>query len=551
MTAPLSARLWLCPKCGRHVPVRVDTCRCGTQRADAESTPAASPGLQPASTESPAEDLVYPNEKALFAISLIISAPFWILLIVGTMGAALIWAVFFFVFYLFVQSALIAYIKGTAVRISPQQFPDLHERLSACCRRLGIDTVPETYLLHGEGAFNAFATRFLGRNFVILLSDVVDALESRPGAIGFYLGHELGHIQRRHLIWRPVLAPASVLPLLGAAYRRALEGTCDNYGAACCDDPADAIAGLTALAAGGERWKQMQVSEYLSQARETSGFWMSLHELISDYPWLVKRVARVVARSQGAPEQLPSRNPFAYLFALFIPRVGAGGAAGLGAMLMVVAVIGIVAAIAIPSLLRARVSANEASAIGDVRTFVSAQIAYEAAAGSYGTVDCLMAPAARGCIRRPSSTSRSEAWPRRRATSGPSFRERLGPRPSIPTASPHSATRPSRPRPGRRGFGPSPPITQAGSASNPTEQISVRVRHCRLIARCFGKPALVPDSSLAESVNRCPSILAPALRTRNGARTACSGPPAHRRSRRSGCSARNSETPGSSRARPR
>ena len=29
---------------------------------------------------------------------------------------------------------------------------------------------------------------------------------------------------------------------------------------------------------------------------------------------------------------------------------------------------------------------------------MSAQIAYEAAAGSYGTVDCLMAPAARGCI---------------------------------------------------------------------------------------------------------------------------------------------------------
>jgi len=40
-------------------------------------------------------------------------------------------------------------------------------------------------------------------------------------------------------------------------------------------------------------------------------------------------------------------------------------------LLIVVAIIGIIAAIAIPNLLRARVSANEAQAIGDVRTVAS------------------------------------------------------------------------------------------------------------------------------------------------------------------------------------
>ena len=42
-------------------------------------------------------------------------------------------------------------------------------------------------------------------------------------------------------------------------------------------------------------------------------------------------------------------------------------------LLIVVAIIGIIAAIAIPSLLRARVSANEAQAIGDTRTVISAE----------------------------------------------------------------------------------------------------------------------------------------------------------------------------------
>src|SRR6266540_1950896 len=49
-------------------------------------------------------------------------------------------------------------------------------------------------------------------------------------------------------------------------------------------------------------------------------------------------------------------------------------------LLIVVAIIGIIAAIAIPSLLRARVSANEAAAIGDTRTVISAEAAYHATA---------------------------------------------------------------------------------------------------------------------------------------------------------------------------
>jgi type IV pilus assembly protein PilA len=60
-------------------------------------------------------------------------------------------------------------------------------------------------------------------------------------------------------------------------------------------------------------------------------------------------------------------------------------------LLIVVAIIGIIAAIAIPSLLRARVSANESATIGDIRTVISAQAAYQSAnAGWYdGALSCL------------------------------------------------------------------------------------------------------------------------------------------------------------------
>ena len=62
-------------------------------------------------------------------------------------------------------------------------------------------------------------------------------------------------------------------------------------------------------------------------------------------------------------------------------------------LLIVVAIIGIIAAIAIPSLLRARVSANESATIGDIRTVISGEAAYQSANGGwYDQISCLNVP---------------------------------------------------------------------------------------------------------------------------------------------------------------
>jgi type IV pilus assembly protein PilA len=53
-------------------------------------------------------------------------------------------------------------------------------------------------------------------------------------------------------------------------------------------------------------------------------------------------------------------------------------------LLIVVAIIGIIAAIAVPGLLRARMSGNETSAIGSMRAINSAEVSYSAAAGQGG-----------------------------------------------------------------------------------------------------------------------------------------------------------------------
>lgn len=52
-------------------------------------------------------------------------------------------------------------------------------------------------------------------------------------------------------------------------------------------------------------------------------------------------------------------------------------------LMIVVAIIAIIAAIAIPNLIRSRIQSNESAAISNLKTILGAQIAYNAARGQY------------------------------------------------------------------------------------------------------------------------------------------------------------------------
>jgi type IV pilus assembly protein PilA len=71
-------------------------------------------------------------------------------------------------------------------------------------------------------------------------------------------------------------------------------------------------------------------------------------------------------------------------------------------LLIVVAIILIIAAIAIPNLLRARISANESSAVSSLRTMVTACYTYNSTFGQYPPLVSDLGPVAAGAI--PTST---------------------------------------------------------------------------------------------------------------------------------------------------
>jgi type IV pilus assembly protein PilA len=75
-------------------------------------------------------------------------------------------------------------------------------------------------------------------------------------------------------------------------------------------------------------------------------------------------------------------------------------------LLIVVAIILIIAAIAIPNLLRARMAANESSAVGSLRTINTAEISYQATYPTIGlSANILSLGSAANSACTPSSTS--------------------------------------------------------------------------------------------------------------------------------------------------
>jgi Zn-dependent protease with chaperone function len=193
-------------------------------------------------------------------------------------------------FVFFQLGILIGYLKGNAIKLNKNQFPDLFQIVSKQSELLGLNKVPSVYIMQSGGVLNAFAARFLGRNYIVLYSEIVEsAYEQDIKLVEFVIGHELGHIKRNHMLKSLVLIPSLIIPFLSSAYSRACEYTCDNIGHAL--SPSGVRSGLLILASGKSIFKKVNLNEYLAQINTEDGFWSWFAEKVSSHPNLTKRLA--------------------------------------------------------------------------------------------------------------------------------------------------------------------------------------------------------------------------------------------------------------------
>jgi Zn-dependent protease with chaperone function len=180
--------------------------------------------------------------------------------------------------------------RGSAVRLSPRQFPDIYAVKDDFARRLNLRRDPEIYLMSGNGALNAFAASTFGYDFVVIHSELFsNTYERNKDALAFIVGHELGHLRLGHTRLWYQLSTAYVdrVPLLGGFLSRAREFSCDRHGAYLAPRGEE---GLVLLAAGRYVYKEVDVGELLEQAQRFQGFWPVVAQLPQSHPFTVRRL---------------------------------------------------------------------------------------------------------------------------------------------------------------------------------------------------------------------------------------------------------------------
>ena len=293
-----------------------------------------------------------PKEKTFFTWVCVIAVLVWLALAITLVG--IFYAAFFAVFLWFGNGLLIAYLRSEAVKVGPDQLPELDSTFRAVCERLGVTQVPSLYVVQSGGLLNAFATRFSGRDFVVVYSEFLEALGTQSSEMKFVLGHEIGHIKSRHILKQILLAPGMFFPLIGPAYRRAWETSCDRHGAFAAQDMDGSVRAMMILSGGPGYAAHLSADAFASQHRDERGFFVSLHELTSTYPTLSRRVSDLQALQNGTIAIQPKRHPLAYLVAMGMPGGNLGGGSPAAGMLVVVVIIGLMAAMAIPAFAKVR-----------------------------------------------------------------------------------------------------------------------------------------------------------------------------------------------------
>ncbi|MCZ8538255.1 M48 family metallopeptidase [Paenisporosarcina quisquiliarum] len=249
------------------------------------------------------------RETIYFVLSLIFSIFIYIIAAISIIGIGI--AIGLLALVLYANMVMLGSIRGNGIRIRENQFPDVYERVVSLSGEMGLKRIPDVFIVQSEGALNAFATRFLGRDMVVIYSEVFElARQGGAAELDFIIAHELAHIKRRH-VWKNILlVPATFIPFLSQAYSRSCEYTCDREAAFYTQNGTAAKRALTILGAGKDLYHEVNESAYLEQIKSESNVAVWFSEVLSSHPRLPKRIQSVgqFMRVEGTPSYEPKNG---------------------------------------------------------------------------------------------------------------------------------------------------------------------------------------------------------------------------------------------------
>lgn len=244
--------------------------------------------------------LVTKKENMYFTLLLIVSSMVYLFLTLSIVGILIILTMFLIA--TISHGLFIGHIRANGVKLSSNQFKEIFEKAKEISEDMGLKTVPDIYVIESSGILNALATRFFGKNMVILYSDIFDLINQKKyDELHFILAHELAHIKRNHILKNMLLLPSNFIPFLSEAYSRACEYTCDRMAAAYIQNTQSAINSLLILSIGKQLFDQVNKEEYIQQIEQENGLFVWLSEKLSTHPPLPKRIIALETFVEGRP----------------------------------------------------------------------------------------------------------------------------------------------------------------------------------------------------------------------------------------------------------
>ncbi len=188
----------------------------------------------------------------------------------------------------FFNMVMIGYLRGNGIRINEQQFPEVYMMIQEIKNTYRMKTDLQVFLIQEGGALNAYAARFVGKNYVAIYADVFEQVGKDSEVLKFILAHEMAHVQERHvqkMFWTGL---SFYVPFLAQAYSRACEYTCDMNGYVVARE--GARKGLAMLAAGKHLYRDVNIEQYVMDYQKNNSFAVKLVEKLNSHPNLPKRI---------------------------------------------------------------------------------------------------------------------------------------------------------------------------------------------------------------------------------------------------------------------
>ena len=213
----------------------------------------------------------------------------------------------------FIERVYTVQYTGSNLKVTKDNYPQIHQYLVDACKILDLDRVPDLYIEWGY-QINA-CTVGAEKPIIILNSGLIDLCDDEE--IMFIIGHECGHIKSNHMLYHMMAQtinfvidaiPGGSLVAGGLQYAlyywdRMSEFTADRAGLLCCQNQEAMIrAFITMAGLPIKEFDNIQTNTFLQQSRDFQMLdYDGMNKVVkflsiadSTHPWTVMRSSELL-----------------------------------------------------------------------------------------------------------------------------------------------------------------------------------------------------------------------------------------------------------------